>query len=351
MTISRRSWKTATLFSLIVFVVLLLTMLSTVSITMFLLHIGLLNDQYREITLISLAIVSIIIGMLLSKFAGRRPIKTVVEISDISKEVAKGNFDIELDENIRITELRTMAHNFNLMIKELANTEMLRKDFVENVSHEFKTPLSAIEGYAVLLQKKSLPEEKRVEYTERILLNTKRLSNLTGNILLLSRLENQGIEIKKESYSLDEQLRETILMFEAPWNQKNLDLDIDLDSADYYGNSELLAQVWQNLLSNAIKFVPNQGRIRILLRRKETALEVSIVDNGIGMSSEVLERIYEKFYQGDTSRASSGNGLGLTLAKRIVDLHGGKISVSSKEGKGTAFTVLLPITTDIPKSK
>ena len=194
-----------------------------------------------------------------------------------------------------------------------------------------------------LLQRKGLSEEKRKEYTDRILFNTKRLSALTGNILLLSRLENQEIEIKKESYSLDEQLREILLMYEPQWSGKKLDLDIDLDSVICCGNKELLAQVWQNLIGNAIKFVSDKGNIRVLLRQKQNAIVVSVVDNGPGMSKEVMGRIYEKFYQGDTSRASSGNGLGLTLAKRIVDLHGGTISVSSKEGKGTTFTVSLPM--------
>lgn len=209
--------------------------------------------------------------------------------------------------------------------------------------HEFKTPLAAIEGYVTLLQRKGLSEEKRQEYTSRILFNTKRLSSLTGNILLLSRLENQESEIQKESYSLDEQLREIILLYEPQWSEKELDLDIDLDSVMCYGNKDLLAQVWQNLIGNAIKFVADGGRIRILLRQKQSGIEVSIIDNGAGMSEDVMNRIYEKFYQGDTSRSSSGNGLGLTLAKRIVDLHGGTISASSKEGKGTAFTVVIPV--------
>ena len=295
------------------------------------------------VSLIVFAVVSVIVGMIFSRFAARRPIGTIVEISDATKEIAKGNFNVRLNEDIRVTEIQTMAHNFNLMTRELAATEMLRNDFVENVSHEFKTPLAAIEGYVTLLQRKELSEEKRKEYTERILFNTKRLSALTGNILLLSRLENQEIEIKKENYSLDEQLREIILMYEPQWSGKNLDLDIDLDPAVCCGNKDLLAQVWQNLIGNAVKFVADNGRIRVLLRQKESAIEVSVVDNGSGMTAEVMNRIYEKFYQGDTSRSSSGNGLGLTLAKRIVDLHGVTIQVSSKLGSGTTFTVTLPI--------
>lgn len=339
---NKRTLKTAVFFSALVFVILVATMFLNVIFTMLMFRSGILDIQHRESSLIFFAFISVIIGMIISKFIARRPISTIVEISNATKEIAKGNFDVKLNEDIRITEIQTMARNFNLMIRELAATEMLRNDFIENVSHEFKTPLAAIEGYVTLLQRKGLSEEKRKEYTDRILFNTKRLSALTGNILLLSRLENQEIEIKKENYSLDEQLREIILMYEPQWSGKNLDLDIDLDSSVCCGNKELLAQVWQNLIGNAIKFVPDRGTIRVLLRQKQNGIEISVVDNGPGMSEEVMERIYEKFYQGDTSRTSSGNGLGLTLAKRIVDLHGGTISASSKEEKGTTFTVLLP---------
>lgn len=334
--------KTAVLFSALVFLILMVSMLLNVLLTIILFRTGAWGSQPREITLIVFAVVSVIGGMIFSRFAARRPIGTIVEISDATKEIAKGNFDVRLNEDIRITEIQTMAHNFNVMTKELANTELLRNDFIENVSHEFKTPLAAIEGYVTLLQRKGLPEEKRNEYTDRILFNTKRLSALTGNILLLSRLENQEIEIKKESYSLDEQLREIILMYESQWSMKNLDLDIDLDPVVCCGNKDLLAQVWQNLIGNAIKFVSDGGRVRILLRQKQNSIEVSVVDNGPGMTADVMDRVYEKFYQGDASRSSSGNGLGLTLAKRIVDLHHGTIHASSKAGAGTTFTVTIP---------
>lgn len=340
---SSRSIKTTIIFSALVFIVLTATAFLTVMITIFLYHIGIYN-AHNKITIFFVSVViSIIVGTILSRFVGKRPIGVIEGISKATQEIAHGNFDVQIDENIPAVEIREMAHNFNIMAKELAGTEMLRNDFIENVSHEFKTPLAAIEGYVTLLQKKGLTEEKRKEYTERILFNTKRLSALTGNILLLSRLENQEIAITKEKFSLDEQLRETVLMYETQWSLRNIELDVDLDTVDYMGNRELLAQVWQNLFGNAMKFVSDNGRIRILLRQKENAIEVSVVDNGSGMTAEVMNRVYEKFYQGDTSRSSSGNGLGLTLAKRIVDLHDGTIHVSSKVGSGTTFTVALPV--------
>lgn len=175
--------------------------------------------------------------------------------------------------------------------------------------------------------------------------NTKRLSTLTSNILLLSRLENQEIGIQKERFCLDEQIREILLLLEDKWTKK-LELKIDLDAADYYGNKDLLAHVWQNILSNAIRFAPSYGLIRIVLRKETDAagnkyFKVGIADNGIGMDKEVIKRIFEKFYQGDSSRSSQGNGL--ALAKRVVILHNGSIAVSSKEGKGSTFTVTLPL--------
>lgn len=312
--------------------------------TMLLYRTGIFDRSHRGVPLIVFAVVSIMLGSAMSQLAGRRPIAKIIKFTEATKQIAKGDFTVRLDESIPVAEFREMAHNFNIMAKELAGIEILRNDFIENVSHEFKTPLTAIEGYATLLQKKGLSEEKRAEYTGKILLNTRRLSTLTGNILLLSRLENQEIEIKKERFSLDEQLREIILLFEPQWSAKRLDLDIELDPVEFYGSSELLAQVWQNILGNAMKFASDNGEVQVLLRGVgDTNIEVSIADNGIGMNEEVVQRAFEKFYQGDPSRAASGNGLGLSLAKRIVNLHGGTIEVTSREGCGTVFIVRLPI--------
>lgn len=270
-------------------------------------------------------------------------ISSIVSTSKTTKEIAKGNFDVKIDENVLSSELKDMAQSFNIMAKELSGTEMMRNDFVENVSHEFKTPLSAIEGYATLLQKKDLSNEKRIDYTKKILYNTKRLSTLTGDILLLSRLENQELGIEKKIFCLDEQLREIILSQEENWSAKNIALEIELESVDFYGNKELLAHVWQNIFGNAIKFSPEFGIININLKKSDNYVSVNIKDNGLGMNSETKKRIFEKFYQGDSSRSSKGNGLGLTLAKRVTDLHHGKIEVVSEEGKGSEFSVILPI--------
>ena len=340
--------RLSVMFSLLILLTLTITIIFSALLTLFLIRVGILVQQNRGIVFLVIAVVSIFVGTIISNFAGRHPLTAIIAMSNATQEVAKGNFEVTLDESSHIKELRNMAHNFNLMTKELAGTELLRTDFVENVSHEFKTPLSAIEGYATLLQKKNLSDEKRQEYTKKILHNTKRLSTLTSNILLLSRLENQEIGIQKEHFCLDEQIREILLLLEDKWAEKELDLEIDLDAADYYGNKDLLAHVWQNILSNAIRFAPSYGLIRIVLRKETDAagnkyFKVGIADNGIGMDKEVIKRIFEKFYQGDSSRSSQGSGLGLALAKRVVVLHNGSIAVSSKEGKGSTFTVTLPL--------
>lgn len=341
--IRNRSFRIAVLFSALVFLILLLTMGLTGLITVLVSESNFIDAPPKELTLFLFAVISIIVGTILSHTVGKRPLNVIREIDDATKEVVKGNFTVRLNEDIVAEELHSMAHNFNTMVRELSNTEILRKDFIENVSHEFQTPLSAIEGYAALLQNQSLTTQKRQEYAKRILVNARRLSDLSGNILLLSRLEHQELEIQKETYALDEQIREAILLFETKWTQKELCLEVDLSAIRYKGNKELLMQVWQNLIGNAVKFVAQKGEIRITLRIEKNDVIVTVADNGIGMSEAVQKRIYEKFYQADTSRTGIGNGLGLALAKRIVDLHDGTLTVASAEGKGTMFTVTLPL--------
>ncbi len=341
--IRNRSFRIAVLFSALVFLILLLTMGLTGLITVLVSESNFIDAPPKELTLLLFAVISIIVGTILSHTVGKRPLNVIREIDDATKEVVKGNFTVRLNEDIVAEELHSMAHNFNTMVRELSNTEILRKDFIENVSHEFQTPLSAIEGYAALLQNQSLTTQKRQEYAARILVNARRLSDLSGNILLLSRLEHQELEIQKETYALDEQIREAILLFETKWTQKELCLEVDLSAIRYKGNKELLMQVWQNLIGNAVKFVAQKGEIRTTLRIEKNDVIVTVADNGIGMSEAVQKRIYEKFYQADTSRTGIGNGLGLALAKRIVDLHNGTLTVASAEGKGTMFTVTLPL--------
>ena len=345
MRADRRAFKTVFFFTIMVFFDMFLTMLVMGFLAGLFFYFGLIRVGHSNFLLpiLTFGIFSVIMGTFIARIISGRTMGTIRKIGEASKRVAKGDFEVQLDENIPIEEIRVMAQNFNLMVRELNNTEMLRSDFVENVSHEFKTPLSSIEGYVTLLQNKNLSDEKREEYTQKILANTKRLSSLTGNILLLSRLENQEIEIKKESYSLDEQLRQTVLLLQDSWIEKEIELDIELEPIEYEGNSELLSHVWQNIFGNAVKFTGMGGTIGVHLNKIDKGVCVRIKDNGIGMDADTLKRIYEKFYQGEKSHSGSGNGLGMALAKRVVDLHGGEITVTSEKGKGSEFTVILPV--------
>ena len=279
----------------------------------------------------------VIIGAFLISVFARRVVNSVLELTRATQEVAKGNFDIQI-ENHRDDEIGQLTKNFNKMIRELKNIEYLRKDFITNVSHEFKTPLASIQGFAKLLMSESLPDEERKEYAAIILEEASRLTNLSSNILKITKLENQEIVEKRTLFPLDEQIRKSILLLEPAWSKKNIEFDLDLEKSQFSGDEELLQQVWINLLDNAIKFSNESGIISVRLRQNKKNVTVEIADNGIGMNEET-KTSFEKFYQGDKSRG--GRGLGLSLVKRILDLYGGKISVESKLHAGTTFIISL----------
>lgn len=287
------------------------------------------------------ALLYVLIGVCLVLLLVRVIVKPILRLNSATKEVAKGNFDIEILNNSS-DEIGQLTQNFNKMTRELKNIEYLRKDFITSVSHEFKTPIASIQGFAKLLQKGNLTDEERKEYTGIIVEETTRLSHLSSNILKLSKLENQEIVERKGVFSLDEQIRKSILVLEHHWSQKEIEFDIDLDKVEYLGDEELLQQVWINLLANAIKFSKKNTMIKVSLRKEEEGVEVKIIDQGIGMSEEIKQRVFEKFYQGDRAHSHEGNGLGLPLVKRIVDLYGGSIAVDSKVEEGTTFTLYLP---------
>lgn len=296
----------------------------------------------RHIPVLVLALGSLLIGTVIALYVGRLIVRPVQNIGNAFDELSKGNFDVKVSENERMVEIREMAQRFNAMTYDLSHIETLRNDFVANVSHEFKTPIASIEGYATLLQNRNLSDEKHAHYVAKILENSRRLTNLSGNILMLSKLENQETVLDKSEYRLDEQIRKCILMLENKWNDKKLEFDLELPKTVYYGSESLLEQVWLNIIDNAIKHSPNAGNIKINIIETSESLAIGISDNGEGMSEEVKKHIFEKFYQGDTSRKTEGNGLGLALVKRIVDLCKGSVEVESTVGAGTKFTVVLP---------
>lgn len=287
----------------------------------------------------------IIIGSILSAMLSGVLLRPLKDLKEGLLKVSKGDFTVRLEENGN-SELSHIQENFNIMVKELGSTELFRNDFINDFSHEFKTPMVSVYGFAKQLKKGGLTKEQEQEYIDIIINESQRLINMSSNILMLSKLENQEIITDKQDFSLDEELRRCVLQLQGQWGEKNQEVIPDLCEITYYGNSEMLKQVWLNVIGNAIKYTPEGGTIEVKLDinpKNEKEVRVRITDNGIGMDKATNERIFEKFYQGDSSHATGGNGLGLAMVKRIVELCGGRIRVKSEPDKGTQFTVYLPI--------
>lgn len=299
-------------------------------------------DRPHKTPFFFLLLISIIFGTFMAALVSRRMAKPMQQLNRAIRQVAKGDFTIQPEPTKGPREFREIYNNFSIMVHELGSIETLRNDFVKNVSHEFKNPIAAIEGYAKLLQGDQVNETDRIEYAGMILYSAGNLSALCSNMLQLSKLEDQEIVVEKSRFRLDEQIRMAVLMLEPEWRKKEMDLDIDLEVINYTWNEELLSQIWVNLISNAIKYTPPHGTISIAMRQLDGEISVSVSDTGMGMNNEVQQRIFDKFYQGDPSRNTRGNGLGLTLVKKIVTLAEGQIQVESIERRGSTFTVTLP---------
>ena len=269
-----------------------------------------------------------------------RPVKQILEATE---KIMQGDFSIRIapvKEFAGETGFNEIIKAINKMTAELAGTETLRTDFIANVSHELKTPLAVMGNYATMLQKPGISDEDRVEYAKAISQSSRRLAALITNILKLNKLENQQIFPQLDEYDLGEQLCENLLQFEEVWEKKNLNIETDIaDDIRIRSDAELLSLVWNNLISNAVKFTPEEGTIGVSLKTEGNLVIVSVIDTGCGIKPEVGQHIFEKFYQGDTSHATQGNGLGLALVKRVVDILGGEIGVQSIYGQGSTFTV------------
>ena len=267
-------------------------------------------------------------------------------LAEGTRKVAEGDFSVyvpTVHASSRLDYLDVMILDFNKMVEELGSVETLKTDFVSNVSHEMKTPIAVIKNYAELLQTDRGTEEERREYARNIEEAAVRLSTLISNILKLNKLENQSIDPDIEDYDLSGQLEMCILQYEELWDEKELELEVDIaERVNVRADRSLMELVWNNLLSNAVKFTEPGGTVTIRQRTAEGQVEVSVTDTGCGMSQESIRHIFDKFYQGDTSHAREGNGLGLALVKRIIDLMNGEITVVSRPGQGSTFTVRLP---------
>ena len=290
---------------------------------------------------IELIIIALFVGIFATSALTRWFIKPIKQIGPAMEKISEGDFSVRLETKSNSKEIKEIFSGFNMMAKELQSTEILQSDFVSNVSHEFKTPINAIEGYSMLLQDDENLTNEQKEYIEKIIFNTQRLSSLIGSVLLLSKLENQSIVSNKTKFDLDEQVRKSLLALEPQWESKNIEFDIEMDDTDFVGNEALLHHIWDNLLSNAIKFSENEGEIKIRLKNYNDKIIFTISDKGPGIDEHSKKHIFDKFYQADSSHKQEGNGLGLALVKKIVDLEGGEIYVCNNKDKGCTFTVIL----------
>ena len=284
----------------------------------------------------------LLIGLLVTSQLSRYFFDPGKKLRGAMDKVAEGDYSVRLEEKSSSKEIMEIYTGFNLMAHKLSATEILQTDFVSNVSHEFKTPINAIEGYSTLLQGSENLDENQKEYVDKILLNTQRLSTLVGSILLLSKLENQQIPTNQRLYSLDEQIRQSIVALETAWTKKDIELDVELNRISYLGNEAMMRHVWDNLISNAVKFSPQGGTVTLRLTKKPRKLIFTIEDQGPGLSDEAKKHIFDKFYQGDSSHKEEGNGLGLTLVKRILAIEKGQITAENIPEGGCRFTVTLP---------
>lgn len=342
-----RSLGFNTIFVMNNFVLIAVCMFLTAMAAKFLIKQGLIPETFylMPLTMLNFAfllgiIVSIITALISSQLS-RQYLRVPLEAM---KRLSRGEFQAQMDFGYLPIpkEYDELAVAFNEMASELSGIEMMRADFINNFSHEFKTPIVSLRGFAKQLQKPNLTEQQRQEYTNIIIHEIDRLSQLSSNILDLTKIEKQTILAHKERYNLAEQIRQTLLLLEQKWTDKNLELELNLNEVYYRGNEQLLAQVWTNLLDNSIKFSRANSKLRILLFEEEQRTVVQIQDFGVGMNEHTLNYIFDKFFQGEESHTVEGNGLGLAIVHKIVTLHKGTIEVKSTLGKGSIFTVLLP---------
>jgi signal transduction histidine kinase len=316
----------------------------TASFFLFFDWMGVRPERYLSAAIVTfgnvlfVTLIELLVYHINSHFTMTKPVR---KIQRGLEQITGGDFSVRI-EPTKSDAFDAIADSINRMTAELQSIETLKTDFVSNVSHEIKTPIAVIQNYSRLLENDGVTDEERSEYIQAISAASQRLNGLITNILRLNRLENQKINPKTEQFDLSAQLTECLLGFEAVWEEKNIEIEPDIED-DVFINAdrELLSIVWNNLLSNAFKFTESGGTVGVTLKTEKAAAVVSIRDTGCGMTEETVRHIFDKFYQGDTSHATQGNGLGLALVKRIINMTGGEIVVTSKMGEGSTFTVKL----------
>lgn len=286
-------------------------------------------------------VLAVFIGLFLSAWLAKRYLSPITRLIDATAQVAKGDFSVRLEIGDSRDEMNSLLQSFNSMTQQLGSMEIFRSDFINSFSHEFRTPIVSIRGFARQLLRDDLTEEQRREYASIIVTESERLSKLATNILRLSSLENREILTDLTTFRLDEQLRAAILLLVKDWEAKNLQMNVELEDMDWLGNADLLSQAWLNLIGNAVKFTPEGGSVTVTLGMENGCAVVRVSDTGVGMDQAAVEHVFDKFFQADTSHHFEGNGLGMALVKRIVELSHGRIVCESEIGQGTTFTVTL----------
>ena len=345
----RKRLTTLTLFlALFVFCILLAAIGLTVLGVIILEWAGVISGLDEEMDMaaivIFMSVISLILGWVLVFFSIRIPLKPIHTLVSHMNRLAMGDFETRMDNKGMLANhpaFKGICDSFNKLAEELEHTEMLRGDFINNFSHEFKTPIVSIAGFAKLLKRGNLTEDQRIAYLTSIEEESMRLSYMATNVLNLTKIENQTILSEVTEFNLSEQVRSAVLLLESKWGEKNIDLQLDFDEYTVEGNEELLKQVWINLVDNAVKFSPRCGTVILDITEGAGTVTVTIGNTGPEIPPEKMEKIFNKFYQTDESHATEGNGIGLAIVKRVIDLHGGTISVNCKDGM-TTFAVTLP---------
>ncbi|MDM5220043.1 HAMP domain-containing sensor histidine kinase [Peribacillus sp. NJ11] len=306
-----------------------------------------LTDYVRYLATIMTSIaIMIFIGFLIQAIHHKKRVNIYLEIIDALRKIANGDYNVQLDFKMdKKNEMTDIINHFNHMAKQLKQMEEMRQEFISNVSHEIQSPLTSIVGFAQALQNNKLTIQERNHYLHIIETESRRLSKLSDNLLKLTSLESEHHPFERTDFRLDQQIRNIILACEPTWLEKELELDISLEKVSIFADEDLMSQVWTNLIHNAIKFTQHHGRITIRLQQIDDQASITISDNGIGISETDQFHIFERFYKADLARerSKSGSGLGLSIVKRIIEMHEGTISVKSELEKGTTFTILLPI--------
>lgn len=340
-----RQFRLTILFTTVVFCIMLFSMLLVFAGLFLLSKLGIVyreNQSQLQVPLLLFALISLTTGIIVSCAFSYLPLAPLRKLMNAVDRIADGDYSVRLD--IRSPEeFRKLSDKFNHMAMELGNAELLHSDFINNFSHEFKTPIVSIRGFARALKWEDLSDAERNEYLDIIIEESDRLSELSSSVLNLSKIEQQTSLTDLKLLNLSEQLRLGIALLDGRLNSKNLNISFDAEEIFIKGNEEMLKQVWINLLDNAIKFSPDGGLISIQLSRSEKAVTVSVSDQGIGMSAETMQHAFDKFYQGDLSHTTKGNGIGLSLVKKIIELHGGTITLTSVLHGGSRVSVLLPL--------